>query len=364
MTNEDVYKYINSNDIQKYLRDINYNFNAAEAAWLIDQCGRLNIKEKHASLKDLMQSYPDPGTRAVPSKVFRHTYADKSLYPLIDEYIEAENGLLNAFYKKEERALYMTGAIYERMNDFRRAAASSPHAKSYIYYRTDADSADAYSSFEKLLAEETSVYEDDELMLIEVCKKYVDLQFEIVVRAAPDGTPIRVYSQGDPERIGLNTDILTLFDEMWFNFPVPFQRGDIVCFSEREDGLLLLHRDLLPFVLRGTTYNDSLSWEPGKSRCDSTDMNVYGYFIDDEGQIYAEVESGVMDLEYYKGEFNGTERTLLLLSETMKCENNEPDYELLINGYLKYRLDDYAKSSVPSGYLDETLKKFKIKESE
>lgn len=42
----DIYSFVNSKDIRKHLRDIKYEFNSLETAWLIYSCHRLCYNEK------------------------------------------------------------------------------------------------------------------------------------------------------------------------------------------------------------------------------------------------------------------------------------------------------------------------------
>ena len=43
----DIYRFINSRDIREHLRDINYEFNALEASWLVYQCDEASVEERH-----------------------------------------------------------------------------------------------------------------------------------------------------------------------------------------------------------------------------------------------------------------------------------------------------------------------------
>lgn len=56
---EEITNYINSKDIAEYLRNLDYRFNSLEAAWLIYQCRRLTLEEKHCAWKNLIQTMPD-----------------------------------------------------------------------------------------------------------------------------------------------------------------------------------------------------------------------------------------------------------------------------------------------------------------
>ena len=48
----DICSYINSKPIREYLKDINYEFNSKEAAWLIWQCFSITLEDKHKAWQE------------------------------------------------------------------------------------------------------------------------------------------------------------------------------------------------------------------------------------------------------------------------------------------------------------------------
>ena len=47
-----ILRFVNSKDIREHLRNIGYEFNSLEAAWLIYQCRDAAIDEKHKAWND------------------------------------------------------------------------------------------------------------------------------------------------------------------------------------------------------------------------------------------------------------------------------------------------------------------------
>lgn len=43
----DICSFVNSKAIGEYLREIKYEFNTIEAAWLIFQCRSISVEERH-----------------------------------------------------------------------------------------------------------------------------------------------------------------------------------------------------------------------------------------------------------------------------------------------------------------------------
>lgn len=50
----DIFRFVNSKDVREHLRDIGYEFNSLEAAWLIYQCRDAAIDEKHKAWNELI----------------------------------------------------------------------------------------------------------------------------------------------------------------------------------------------------------------------------------------------------------------------------------------------------------------------
>ena len=100
MNNNTIFQYINSIDIREYLKNIGYNFNPLEAAWLIYQCDNITITEKHAAWTDLIESMPD---WSIPDRY--ECIGRDSLHEFLREYINVEDECISRFKDS-------TGAVY------------------------------------------------------------------------------------------------------------------------------------------------------------------------------------------------------------------------------------------------------------
>ena len=54
-----LYRFINSKDVQAHLQSMQYKFDSLEAAWLINQCLDASIQEKHDAWSELIKTMPD-----------------------------------------------------------------------------------------------------------------------------------------------------------------------------------------------------------------------------------------------------------------------------------------------------------------
>ena len=125
-----------------------------------------------------------------------------------------------------------------------------------------------------------------------------------------------------------NTDYCDL-DGLWFYFPTPFKKGDILTFSGEI------------FVLGELCYENGFR-ERLEKNGDSSDMTAYGYFIDADGDIIYECMHRYMDLEYYKGELKGTKRMLKAISSFIKDEISLEGYSFAYRKILMENLSEKA----------------------
>ena len=141
-------------------------------------------------------------------------------------------------------------------------------------------------------------------------------------------------------------EITDFFNCLWFHFPVPYKIGDILWdpfHPNKADcpGLV---------VMTGIT---PLQYEiDGYVHPDSSDMNVSGYFQDDEtGTIYYEVTWNYMDYEYFPIEkLIGKRRIMKALSNFIK---EEISIDLFIRAYHLIMLEETKNDLTPINWFTE-----------
>jgi len=105
-------RFINSKDIRKYLESINYPFTSTEAAWLIWQCRDLTLKEKHAAWQELIETMPDAPIEERP-----WVEARPSLHAFLKEYMQFQEELTAALYKRSENEIYAGKIWFPRQEE-------------------------------------------------------------------------------------------------------------------------------------------------------------------------------------------------------------------------------------------------------
>ena len=331
-----VLKFVNSKDIRVHLEKIGYEFSPLEAAWLVYQSRTATLDEKHAAWQEIIDTLPDSAID------WRGWGAPReSLHRFLCDYMALERKWLNEFYENKN-------SVY-RFEIF-----GKDYGKKY-----EEESECFFSSAKACL--EAAKKEGDFLEDLTVCisKRTLDDENEQSGRnllyCREDGTVLSIDFRGIENETEFSLHYNS-FDYLWFAFPVPFQKGDIlwdpVCSGEEDDFCTG------PIVIEDTTPNYYA--RTGRKGSDTSDMNVWGYFQSPDGTIYSEVTWNYMDFEYYPPEkLVGKRRILKALGNFMK---DEIDVGLFARAYHQILMEEYAKNCMPEGYTDERLRLAGLKE--
>lgn len=337
----DISQFINSKDIRRHLQSIGYKFSPLEAAWLINQNHSATMKEKHAAWLELIETTADCAVRHG-----RIGHSDRcridfpSLHQFLHDYVRLEDRVIHDFC---EQTVSPNGKPYIIRIKYR-TCEDSRYRDPYYYSDT------FYSSYPAAL-EAVKDYDDVEEIIFQ--KFEVDSEKRAnQLYLAPDLRIMRI----DPTATlsDAELDLFSVFDLLWFDFPTPFKKGDIVYDRQR-----LLHGPLCsgPFVMRD---DGVLGWlserhrERLKEGGDTSDMCTGGYFLNEDGCLYSETSnSNYMDLEFYPVEqLTGVQRILKALGNFLK---DEIDASLFARTYHQIRMAEYAAAAMPRDYTDEGM---------
>ena len=321
----DIFQYINSKDIRAHLESIGYRFNALEAAWLVYQHRGITMDERHAAWREIIDTMPD----------MRVEFADdsrepfESLHQLLRDYIAMEQRMFKSFVTPEKNAVYEY-EYYEREIDFR--SSSSLYAE--------------YDACFSAMKEELAPYKIGEISHIFINKRKVSddeyASFLIFDQYGAVKEVLGYDPKNEVERRKYN-----FFATLWFVFPTPFKKGDIVYDPNRNEGDFCQG----PFVLTETAAN--VFRKMGQRMHDAKDMTAYGYFQKEDGTLYAECMHRYMDLERYPEEkLTGKKRILKALGNHLK---GEIDAVLFARAYHQILLDESARESLPRDITDEGM---------
>lgn len=323
----DILRFINSTDIREHLRSIRYEFNSLETAWLIYQCHDATIDEKHKAWNELIETMPD-----CPIEKRLNTVAQDSLHAFLRLYMTLEDKYMNEFCDERHA---------DTFND------DKPFVYKFKYIYEDGTENGRDTVFSCLNALHESIMErEEDVTSIQCTKMQID---RLESRQIAYLNSSFEFLHLDPGRIDSDKEWALfggVFDGLWFEFPTPFQKGDIVWNPDQPEGFCAG-----PFVTTGVCL-DGIESDKTKENIrkdgDSSDMCAGGFFLNEDGSIYGECMSNYMDLEFYNKDLTGSNRTLIALSNFLK---NEIDPALFARAYHQIIMAGYAENSIPLDYL-------------
>lgn len=353
-----IYKYIRSKDVREYNEKIGHKFTATESAFLVWLNYEITLKEKHDAWQEIMREMPD---EEVPKRV-NADYAP-SLFALLNKFIEADNRLIDEFYKKDERTVYSYRYICKGDSSFGEDFGRIYSDLGYIQEELQNDS-------------------DLGIICVEYTKKYISSHYRKITLKT-DGSGNVTSVDGDfIQGIDLSLKKDEFFEGLWIDVPTPFRKGDIVCSRKTPFGYNI-YSDSQPFVLlslanwsakdaeeRGEKLSEKdKAWKDKhlkylKEYGDITDMTACGYFLSSDyndrfiGEFYHEVMHDYVNLEYYRGEFNGGERVLLPIKHFL---DGDIDEETFAKAYEIIKKQERIKAEIDClNLLDEWKEKIGI----
>ncbi len=297
-------KFINSKDIRNHLVSTGYVFTTLETAWLIFQCNHITLQDKHAAWQELIDSMPDCQVAERPN-----CKEIKSIHQYLTDYIALQNKYLDLFRQVD------IGWIYQLRSCF---------------YEDDGwiNEERCFSSL-SLCLEYVNSKRSDSIRWI-ITKRKLDARNRLIQVEYERGNRIvDLFVQGSPEE-DIEVDICSLYG-LWFNFPTPFQKGDIIWNpSQKRTNFMAGPIAVLGAGLGPSNESNEALIKNHLENGDNTDMNVWGYFASEEGTVYQEVDYNYMDYEYYRGELPENAKILQYVSAYLK---DELSLEMLLKTY-------------------------------
>lgn len=310
----DIFRFIDSADIRRYLAEIQYRFSTEEKMFLIWYCKAATLNEKIAAWQEIVGGVPScPWDCALDVR------------ERVAAYIELQEEMLGQFQAADS-------CVYQ----YRLAAAE------------ETDLGSVYRSYEDCLAAAIHAAQAAGCCRLEIRKEPLDAA-EHSRRIGTclfnqDGELMQIHClPTDAE------DMMTylLFEEMWFAIPTPFHSGDIVCsrFSPNEPFVLtdMVTWDSERMIkeLPPSEYDrqllDCADWTVERllERGDSRIMGAFGYRA--EGGLIRREKAPIcdyLDLEYYRRPLDPSHKILQPVSSYLK---KSCGIEFLLNAYCLLR---------------------------
>lgn len=200
---------ITSKSVAEYLEKQNYEFTALQQAYIIAK-SKLSVNEKHAEWKRLYSTMND-------CEIFNGSAQQyyPSLFNCLREITVLQKKYIEKFFQEEEAIYCLTGALCDGENIF--VGSKCRHTWQESTY--------------------TDEIANRQGVLFEINKRVFNDKLEITATVNELGEVFDLKVFGAP---AADDNILTLFDFMNLNFPVPFKVGDAVYGIGNKDTVLLV----------------------------------------------------------------------------------------------------------------------------
>ena len=296
-----IFDFINSPDIREHWEKIGYKPSPLEMAWLIWQSNNHTLLQKHSAFWTLIDNTDD-----CPIPAGLHGKVQESLHEFLILRQQLEIHLSSDFYKEEPGAVYSYRMYLEDDGD-REWHSSGP----------------LFCSFEEAYEHAQSEKIPLSPNFVEFVKTYIGKEEkQIFLRLNREKKSVYLdenhYLSEEEHEIYHG-----VFEGMWFDFPTPFEKGDIL----KQADCLYRHPYEPPFVMTSicTERADHFA-----KNGDGSDMTAHGYFLERDGHIYLECVHDYMNLERVPTELARRERMLVPISRYLK---GEIDLALLLGAH-------------------------------
>lgn len=311
----DVLDFVDSPAIRTHWEKIGWNPSPIEASFIIWYSRNRTIAEKHAAWRNLIETTPD----VIFPRHMSHLKG-KNLHAFLETYMRTHEQLLNDL-RSSEPGEACCWIVQERYS-------------CYSY---------AYPSFERAIRWlrdliDKGAWGPECNGFVLTKRKYFadnpDERVDMSVLVSPDLEPI--LTAKSPLLTQEERDVhVPGFVGMWFNFPLPFKRGDILVHHPgiygKESRFVFDHDATLNKAL--DLYADTLQILKNLRESDDytkawirelhySDMSVVGHKVDAESGViqFCYDYSNLLSLEPYDGELEGFERKLEPLSRFFRGE--------------------------------------------
>ena len=214
-----IYEYINSRDVREYLKSTGYKFTLPQAAFIIYICRSLTLEDKFWVWMQLIDEKPD----CVFEGSLYRKYIE-SFHEFLIEYIALQKKKLQLFFDSGDGGRY---ACYEERDDW-----DCLRKKRF----SDFDSCrDYYCNVEKERMGSGNIRFVKEGLGDRTITVVMNSQLQVLEVTVPHNTS-KTWQVGYVNDLLSETEYKTddVFEMMYFAFPVPFRRGDILGRCEQD----------------------------------------------------------------------------------------------------------------------------------
>lgn len=333
-----IYRFLNSKDISKHLREIRYEFNAMEMSYIVEICENATLNEKINAWQEIIETMPD-----CPMTCNHRAGMRVSTHDFLREYIELKSRMYDMFKESAGYIYYLRELRYAEWPNCIVRKNGSPWVEE--------DNMLPFSTFEgcmnylKARAEEHgdkfNRYVIDKVKIDCAWEQYASYRCarcrsEIVLDA--ELKPLTVTSD---EPCEYDDELAVYLRSSFLKLPIPFNRGDIVIdYSARvphpfvfafaipwtrcSNGFTYVNEEKLRTLLHKERKNLFRSSDINFTQYYDCNMLAFGYEVDLESSLISIDTFGAcrnyLNLEYYDKPLNGELKPLAIVSKFLKGE--------------------------------------------
>ena len=289
----DIFSFIESKDIAQHIKATGYRITDIQKAWLVWNCRSATQEERHAAWQELIQSTTD---QKIVSGL--HSTEWPSFHQMLADYMALDRKLVDLLKRDDPNTVFRFEAKTNSLN---------PRVRQ-LEWRGEA----LFSTYEKALS---GIEDWDNPPFFRITKHWCDTNFRVEGTFNAECQLLEIDCYGELITNYLNEQEIELhcesFDGMWFDIPIPFQKGDLVQDTQSKEPFVLLDTD--PWAKQRHPNR-------GSHRC-ASDMLAFGYSYDPEDHfLYDDYMCGYLNLEYCTDPLVGGERLLEAYSRFVKGE--------------------------------------------
>lgn len=337
-----IYRFINSKDIRFHLQRLRYDFTLPESAFLVWQCANATLDERHKAWRELIQTMPD-----CRMEWRRNMCEIQSMHGFLQEYIELEEKLLRDFHRESD-------AVYFYSVSLKDEHFPDGFSESEKYERAFPTLSDCLAAVEKDMCDNGA----EDILHVYIKRQLLsdpNRSMTVCLNNRLEVMDIDAFRYLLTER---EQELLCAFEGMWFAFPTPFKRGDIVY---RKNSLKEWHCQpdtcyVLDSISSWTTkemqenkFATDLLYAQDIDRLhrnllkngDVTDMSFSAYSVED-GKIVFDNVGWYLSLERFDGTLTGEQRALYPLRDLL---NGKIRPDMFLDALRVLRADEEAKNT-------------------
>ena len=364
----DIYQFIDSKDIRNYLLEIKYEFTVPEVAFLIYMSRGAALNKKFDAWQEIIDTMTDcsMGERLNMEEI-------PSFHRFLTEYITLLKNLLKLFYNSE-KGIY-TYAFYEKEGNW----SGSVGKFGWV------EEGNLFSDFQTAISHLKKNYPEESFEKLRFTKQYFsgaedESEKKLILEMNHD---LEILSVDEQDVLNdSQEDLFMTFEGMWFSFPTPFRRGDILInrvISEKPFVLNDIHtwgsKEMLENGYSeedGVVKNADRIVERLMKKGDTSDMNYSGSYIGEDVRngfyIFSEIFWNYLYLERYAQPLKGEQRALAALASSLSPDRKKRiSKELLCDTVHYYFMEEQCRRNwkfIEQEYISEGKKLVGLQVSE